>query len=221
MVLLLQCWNSTGNLFEGLDLDKSIDVDAINFDEFDEKFKAPKIPTDGIDTLIKKIGEIPADCDCKNGDCNVDGGHKIELVANAEAAKVQSKFAENKFNKSPLVNNIKTSASALVDSIKTAINGFKDATSCYFIACTWEETVDVICGGLIGSLGMLATMELLIAIFAFPFAVSVMVVMMRHGGHGPIRNDEAKDGGSGYELPMKNVASPQKYAVADAQVYNA
>jgi hypothetical protein len=210
------CWNSTGNLFEGLDLDKSIDVNAINFDDFDSAFATPTIPTDGIDELKEAIAQIPSiakggviNCDCgtvviggvKEGNCAVDGGHIAKLQGNADDTKTQCKKAEKAFADTPIVADIKKSGRALVGTITKAIDGFTSATQCYFIACTWEETVEVICGGFIGSLGMLASMELCLAIFAFPFAVLVMVIMKTHGGHGPVKKDA--DG------------TPNKYALKD------
>ena len=41
------CWNATGNLLDGLGLSDSIDVDAINFDEFDKKFGGERFFLDG------------------------------------------------------------------------------------------------------------------------------------------------------------------------------
>jgi len=231
------CWNSTGNLFEGLDLDKSIDVSAINFDDFDTAFATPTIPTDGIDKLKEAIAKIPSmadpidpltgmqiNCDCGidmitgGTTCLNDGKHIAKLQGNADATKAQCNKAEKAFKDTPIVADIKKSGKDLVATIIKAIGGFTSATQCYFIACTWEETVEVICGGFIGSLGMLASMEMCLAICAFPFAVLVMVIMMRHGGHGPVKVDDAsvKEG-----TEMTGVSSPDKYAVADPQVYNA
>ena len=208
----------------GLDLDKSIDVNAINFDDFDSAFATPTIPTDGIDELKEAIAKIPSsmsaagiakgdniNCDCgtvviggvKEGNCAVDGGHIAKLQGNADDTKTQCKKAEKAFADTPIVADIKKSGRALVGTITKAINGFTSATQCYFIACTWEETVEVICGGFIGSLGMLASMELCLAIFAFPFALLVMVIMKTHGGHGPVKKDA--DG------------TPSKYALKDSK----
>lgn len=112
------CWNSTGNLFVGLDLDKSIDVNAINFDDFDSAFATPTIPTDGIDELKEAIAKIPSsmsaagiakgdiiNCDCgtvviggvKEGNCAVDGGHIAKLQGNADDTKTQCKKSRESF----------------------------------------------------------------------------------------------------------------------------
>ena len=134
-------------MFEGLNLDDSIDVSSINFDDFTNAFKEVKIPTKGLDTLKTAITDLSANC--KSG-----AATEMEaLDAAIDAAKSHCEVTEHGFQSSTAVDDIKKSAQALVDTIKAAINAFIGATGCFFIACTWQETVGVICDGMVGSLG--------------------------------------------------------------------
>ena len=58
------CWNKTGNLFEGLELDKSIDLNAINFTEFNSQFADNKVVIDksGLQKLKDALAEIDDIC---------------------------------------------------------------------------------------------------------------------------------------------------------------
>jgi len=204
------CWNTTGNLFEGLGIDKSIDVNAINFDDFDTQFAAPEIPTEGLNTLLKVINnDVPANC-------KPNANLITTLKAKITDTNSSIIFAENAFAGSSIVADIKKSGSSLVETIKSAIVSFKDATGCYFIACTWQETVGVICDGMIASLGWLGLAQMFIAGLAVPFAITVMVVMQRFGGHGAVKSEL----GGGVEMtPKDNQKNP--YVVdGDADGYN-
>ena len=192
-------------MFEGLNLDESIDVDSINFDDFDNAFETVKIPTDGLDTLKKTVAEMQSNC--KTGaDTEIDA-----LNAAIDAAKSQCEVTELGFVTSTTVADIKRSAQALVDTIKVAITAFIDATGCFFIACTWQETVGVICDGMVGSLGALGTAQMFIAVLSIPFAFAFMYIMKVMGGHGPVKNDTAA--ADGVEMGGVSPSKADKYAV--------
>ena len=58
------CWNKTGNLFEGLELDQSIDLNAINFTDFNEQFANNKVVIDksGLDDLKDALAQVADEC---------------------------------------------------------------------------------------------------------------------------------------------------------------
>ena len=58
------CWNKTGNLFEGLELDQSIDLNAINFTDFNEQFANNKVVIDksGLKDLKDALGRVFDQC---------------------------------------------------------------------------------------------------------------------------------------------------------------
>jgi hypothetical protein len=140
------CWNKTGNLFVGLELDKSIDVDSINFDDFNEQFSgnSVNIDKDSLADLKSKIDEIPNNC--FNPTTKPDTKGLVDLIEN------QITFAENAFNTNPSVGKLQDAGEKLINTIKCSIKDFIKTTSCYFIAQTWKEAVDVLCVGFIGSI---------------------------------------------------------------------
>ena len=70
-------------MFEGLNLDESIDVSSMNFEEFDNAFEDVKISTDGLDKLKKAVADLTSPC--KTG----AGTEIVALNAAIDAAKSQ------------------------------------------------------------------------------------------------------------------------------------
>ena len=207
-------------MFEGLNLDDSIDVSSINFDDFDNAFKDVDIPTDGLDELRKFIADDNKfNVKCKGGAGDTAATEMAALDAAINATKSQCEIAEHGFQSSTTVADIQTSAQALVDTIKAAINAFIGATGCFFIACTWQETVGVICDGMVGSLGWLGTAQMFIAALSIPFAFAFMYIMKVMGGHGPVKNDMAA--ADGVEMGGVSPSKADKYAVdaPEAEAY--
>ena len=200
-------------MFEGLNLDDSIDVSSINFEDFDKAFKDVKIPTDGLVTLQTAVDDLAANCK-STADTEIDA-----LDAAIDAAKSQCEVTEHGFASSTAVDDIKKSAQALVDTIKAAINAFIGATGCFFIACTWQETVGVICDGMVGSLGWLGTAQMFIAALSIPFAFAFMYIIKVMGRHGPVKNDMAA--ADGVEMGGVSPSKADKYAVdaPEAEAY--
>ena len=192
-------------MFEGLNLDESIDVDSINFDDFDNAFADVKIPTKGLVTLKDAVADLPTPC--------ITGASTEIAALNAaiDAAKSHCEVTELGFVTSTTVADIQTSAGALVGTIKVAITAFIEKTNCYFIACTWQETVGVICDGMVGSLGWLGTAQMFIAVLSIPFAFAFMYIMKVMGGHGPVKNDTAA--ADGVEMGGVSPSKADKYAV--------
>jgi len=197
------CWNTTGNLFEGFELGKQVDVDALSFDNFTNTFANVNISTTGIDKL--EAGLTAASfAPCRTG----AAAALTDLTKSINAARTQVEFAESAFQSSTTVADIKKNGEKVKKTIQVAVEGFKVESNCYFIACTWQETIDVLCtGGFVESLTWLATSQLLIAGLAIPYAITVMFVMQRMAGFGPIRNAE----GSRFGLELGGI-SPQKNA---------
>lgn len=207
-------------MFEGLNLDESIDVDSINFDNFDNAFADVAIPTKGLDALRTFIADdTEFNPRCKGGASQTAETQLAALDTAINATKSQCGIAEHGFKTSTTVDDIKTSAGALVDTIKVAINAFIGATGCFFIACTWQETVGVICDGMVGSLGWLGTAQMFIAALSIPFAFVFMYIMKVMGGHGPVKNDMAA--ADGVEMGGVSPSKADKYAVdaPEAEAY--
>jgi len=211
------CWNSSSNLFDGFDGGDAIDTSAISFGDFAEKFgdNNPEIDTTGLDDLKDLLNgeDIQAFC---------NPTFKIsDILTKTADTKLQVETAENAFATSTIVADITKSGAKLVAEITKAIVAIRAASTCYFLACGWQDTVDVICDGLITSVGFIATAELFLAAICIPFALFIMCIQKTHGGHGPIPN-EAQDAkfDSSIEMGTKG-GSADKYAVADAEVYAA
>jgi hypothetical protein len=183
------CWSKDGNLFQGLNLDASIDVDSIDFSEFSSEFETPKIDKDGLDKMREAVTKIrdesPSQC---NAPVNTAKANQVTDKIND--IEDQIKKAEDAFADDPSAKKIKESGESLVTTLKCAVGSFKNVTKCYFIKTTWEEVTDLVCTGVNGSLAWIAIAELLIAIFAVPYAVTTLCILKRHGGHGPLSHDD-------------------------------
>ena len=185
----------------------------MNFEEFDNAFEDVKISTDGLDKLKKAFADLTSPC--KTG----AGTEIVALNAAIDAAKSQCQETEHEFTTATTVADIKRSAKALVGTIEDAITAFIKATGCFFIACTWQETVGVICDGMVGSLGWLGTAQMFIAVLSIPFAFAFMYIMKVMGGHGPVKNDTAA--ADGVEMGGVSPSKADKYAVdaPEAEAY--
>ena len=208
--VLYQCWNTTGNLFDGFDLEKAIDVEKLNFDNFTNAFANVNISTTGIDKLEAQLIATTFQ-PCRLG----AEAAILDLDQSIAAARTQVEFAESAFNSSTTVADIKTNGEKVKKTIQVAIAELKVESQCYFIACTWTQTVDVLCGGFIGSLTWLATSQLLIAVLAIPYAITIMFVMQRMGGFGPIRNTDGACIGLELGGISSNKKAGDKYASND------
>ena len=83
------CWNETGNLFQGLNIDDQVDTSAISFDSFDDLFGHSSVSIGGGDELIQlenALGEIDPNC-----------GDKTDVTAALDAVKAQKRVAEDAF----------------------------------------------------------------------------------------------------------------------------
>ena len=186
------CWNKTGNLLDGMGLSDSIDVDNINFDSFDKEFggSAVDIDSSGLDKMSDELNNIDQ---VKCGD--------VTPVSNA-VTEVQAAIlvAERGFAESSTVKKLKTEGAALVSLIKTAVSGFIKATNCWFIKLLWDEVVTVMCSQMRGSIQWWGSAELFIGLICLPFAITVLFMMKRYGGHGPIAASGATQTFEGSDL---------------------
>lgn len=185
------CWSESGNLFEGLGLDKQINVDSIDFSDFATSFAKPEIDDSGLTKMEEAITEIRT--------TNLTCHNITELADEAEnlipPIRAQIKFSEDAFANDTSAQEILDSGESLVNTLLCAIGSFKNVTKCYFIKTTWDEVSDLICSGVNGSVAWLAICELLIAILAIPFVITMLIILQRHGGHGPMAHEDADDGG--------------------------
>jgi hypothetical protein len=181
------CWNRTGNLFSGLGLDKQIKLDGINFTEFKEQFSnnGVEINKDSVSQLKSTIETI--DLNCYNN--SIPLLNKTVNCVNWIIKNIS--YAENAFNTNPSAGLLSASGEKLISQVKCAINDFKVGTGCYFVAETWEDAMKVLCDDTIDSFHWIGTAELLIATVAVPYALTMMCIMKRMGGHGPIKSSHS------------------------------
>ena len=190
------CWNKTGNLFNGLGLDQAIDLNGINFDEFKEKFGSGSgvdIDKTAVSQLRTTVNDIDMSCYSDNS-----------LYKNATLFAVDSitrniTFAENAFNTNPSVKKLTTSGEKLINRVKCAIQDFVRGTSCYFIAETWEDAMNVLCVEMFGAIGWIGMTQLLLAVLAIPYTITMLCIMKRMGGHGPLKASAEEDEEDGEE----------------------
>ena len=77
--------------------------------------------------------------------------------------------------------------------MKCAIEDFIVGTGCYFIAQTWQDAVAVLCVDTIDAFLWIGTADMLLAGLAVPYAITMLCVMKRMGGHGPIKANRKTD----------------------------
>jgi len=187
------CWSKDGNLFQGLNLDASIDVDSIDFSEFSSEFEKPEIDKAGLQSMkdaVTEIKKLTSPCVVGSSGNNPNADKADEVLTEIDTIDAQITKAEDAFAADPSAKNIKASGEELVNTLKCAVGSFKNVTKCYFIKTTWDEVADLVCTGVNGSLAWLAIAELLIAVFAVPYAVTTLCILKRHGGHGPLPHDD-------------------------------
>jgi hypothetical protein len=198
------CWNKTGNLFEGMNIDDQVDTSAISFDSFDDLF-GDAVSIAGGDELDELQETLNALTGC---------GSKTDAQNALNAVKQQKKVAEDAFSDNSAVVTIQEIGKSMIAMIDTAVEGFVSATNCYFISELWAQVSSMICSSLLGSIAWWAASELFIAIIALPFAITTMFVSKRYGGHGPIAQKGAK-----YEPPAGFIdpRAGQSYVGADGE----
>lgn len=125
---------------------------------------------------------------------------------------------EDAFNNNPAATKLITAGEATINTVKCAIKDFVAATGCYFIATTWDEVQKIMCGGVIGSFGWIGISELLLAIIAVPYAITMLFILKRYGGHGPVRGDNFEDKSGQYGLE-KNTGVEAEMVEIDAGDY--
>jgi len=175
------CWDPSKNLFQGLGIDEQIQLDGIDFGNFTADFAAPKIDRSGIEEFDSRLREVPSACAVDSTGRNFT--HE-SLVQN-QAVNASITTAEDGFATSPVPAALKASGEEVIRTLKCAVQGFENATRCTFIKDIWLETVDVLCNGMNGSVAWIATAELVIAILAMPYMVTVLFLLKRYAGHGP------------------------------------
>jgi hypothetical protein len=188
------CWNKTGNLFDGLKLNEQIKLDGINFDDFKEEFAGEgvnidKKPVNDLRAYVEDDTKLPDQCfGPRDGSVPASDDHELRTATlNAiDAVTGSITFAEVAFNTNPSVDKLIASGEKVVTTVKCAVKDFVVGTQCYFLATTWDQAVDVLCKGFIGSLSWIGTSELLLAAMAIPYAITLLFIIKREGGHGPI-----------------------------------
>ena len=120
------CWNQTGNLFDGLGLRSSINVDGIDFAELNKNFGGDGVSIDksGVTALKKAVEDIQQAC-------YVDyTSEKAFTLAAVDFISFNITHAENAFNTNPAASKLTTSGEALIDVVKCAVGDFVKGTGC-------------------------------------------------------------------------------------------
>jgi hypothetical protein len=134
--IVTTCWNSTGNLLDGLGLSSSIDVNAIDFDSFDENFGGDvTIDTTELEKMVKTLD---------SGDSS-NCGDMTTVKTKTNAVITQSNFAATEFQESTIVLQLKEEGRKIIALLQKAIDDFKTATNCYFVKVIWDDVSNVVC----------------------------------------------------------------------------
>ena len=203
------CWNKTGNLLDGLSLSENIDVSGINFDSFDSQFATGvDIDSSGLDKILLELDKInEADC-----------GPVSDVRTATNDVKTAIATAERGFDESTTVKKLKAEGKSLITLIEDAALQFVKVTNCYFVKVIWEDVSTVFCSSMKEAIQWWGSAELFIGLICLPFAITVLFMMKRYGGHGPIAAAGAEAFQSKKELEMTNVQDP--YTVSnDAVMY--
>jgi len=179
------CWDETGNLFEGFDLDDVISIDDIDFGDLENSLSDPEVDDTGLTGMIDLLDEMRrTDQDCyyrANNNNNVAKLNESIAFAQQNVAWVKTNFSEDQTAK-----NIADGGKKIVEAVDTSVCQFKDASRCYFVKTTWTEVSDLLCDQFNESLFNIGLYQLLIAILAIPYTITLLVLNRRLGGHGPI-----------------------------------
>jgi hypothetical protein len=191
------CWDETGNLFDGLWMHEQINVDGIDFSNFTQTFADPDISQAGLDALEAVLLDMPPECDRNSsGHPSVNAtGHQITpnvdaVLASSFRTRVQINATEDAFKNDPTKTQLQNAGEGVIHAIKCGIDGFRNASTCVFVKDTWYDFVDIWCMGVNESISWLGIASLLLAVFAFPYAVTVLCIMRRYGGLGPNAHDD-------------------------------
>ena len=172
------CWDKNGNLFQGLELDNAIDTSSINFDEFDRLFgTSPTIDRSGMAALREALDQ---------GVCDPGGTHMADVNSAYNNVDQNMTVAELGFQNSTAVKTLKREGRLLVEMLNNAMQKFIDSTGCYFVATTWNDVSNMLCGSMLGAISWWSASEMFLALVCLPWAVTTMFVSKRYGGHGPI-----------------------------------
>ena len=181
-------------------------------DSFNEKFSgdAVEIDNSGVTALRTALTSLDADCS------GAFSAHQLsELTTKCDEIDAQIEVAEVAFQDNPAKIKIANEGKKLIDVLNCGLESFIAGSRCYFIAETWTDAVDVLCLGLIGSIGWIGASQLFLAVMAIPYAITMMFVMKRHGGHGPVK----LDGGSNIGDFNENPAGPGMTTVKAVEVH--
>ena len=212
------CWNKTGNLFDGLKLNEKIKLDGINFDDFKKEFAGEgvnidKEPVNDLKSFVEDKIKLPDQCfGTKSNTASQMHELRIATLDTIDAVTNTIVFAEDAFNTNPSVDKLIASGENVVNTVKCAVKDFVVGTQCHFLATTWDQAVDVLCKGFIGSLSWIGTSELLLAVMAIPYAITLLFIIKREGGHGPIvATDPEEEKDQGVEVDAVEIQMADKY----------
>jgi hypothetical protein len=207
----LQCWNETGNLFDGFGLNEVISTDDIDFGNLTESRENPEISDAGLIKLKKLLDDMNSTSpECF--DSGNTGGAVTALYEAIAYSRLNVTQAEDNFKEDSTAKNLQESGEAIIFAVDEAICQFKNAATCFFIKRTWDDVSDLVCNQFNAGLSNMALYELLIAALAIPYALAMLCLNRKIGGHGPTKMDE-----SAYSVDAKEINAVE---LAGSSYYN-
>merc|ERR1712072_286195 len=170
----------------------------------------PDISDDGLVALIDLLNTMLQDSQpCYNAANSA--GDVDDLRTAIALGRSHVEWVKGNFSADPTAENIAKAGKDVVGAVSDAICQFKEVSTCFFVRQTWDSVSDLICENLNGSLANMALYQLLVAIMAIPYAIALLLVNRRCGGHGPIKIEENE-----YAVDTKEI---QAIELADGAYY--
>lgn len=204
------CWTDGANLFDGFGLRSMISTDSIDFGDIEKSREDPDISEDGLVALIHLLDTMRDNSQQCYDKANTNGTVDDLRTAIAQG-RTHVEWVKGNFSADPTAENIANAGKEVVGALDDAICQFKEVSTCFFVRQTWDSVSDLICENLNGSLANMALYQLLVAIMAIPYAIALLLVNRRCGGHGPIKIEENE-----YAVDTKEI---QAIELADGAYY--
>lgn len=207
------CWNKTGNLFDGFGINEVMNTDDIDFGDLASSREDPEISTKGLDLLEQALNDMKSEMKYCYDEANSDSSERAvdNLRTSIDTSRTKVEQAEKNFAEDTTAERIANRGKDLIFTVDEAICQFRNAATCNFIAVAWEDVSNLICNEVNASISNMALYELLVAALAIPYALAMLCLNKRLGGHGPVKMDDT------YAVDAKEINAIE---LADGAYYN-
>ncbi len=140
-------------------------------------------------TLIELLDDMRTNhAACYNA-ANGNSGNIAKLNESIAFARLNVGWVKTNFSEDETAQNIADAGKKLVGAVDTSICQFRAASGCYFIKTTWGRVSALLCDQVNASLFYIGLFQLLIAVLAIPYTITLLIINRRLGGHGPIKGN--------------------------------